>query len=59
MAATYLSKVVAVGPELTKEIAVDDLILTTQFVGDEVKDNYVSFHLIHEDDVLAVIEEEA
>ena len=54
--ATYMSRVKAVGPEVTK-VAVGNLVLTTQYVGDEVKANQESLYLLEEVDILAVIEE--
>ena len=56
---TYKNRVMEVGPDITKGISRGDVVLTTQFVGDEVRDQHKSYFLVHEDDVLAVIDEEA
>ena len=52
---TYKNEVVAVGEDV-KPVKVGDIVVTTQFVGDEVKHNYESFFLVAEEDLLAVIE---
>ena len=55
---TYIGKVLAVGDGITKSVAVGDQVLTTQYVGDEVRDNSVSYYLVGEEDLLAVIRRE-
>ena len=53
--ATYKSEVVAVGNELSKPVSVGDIVLTTVHVGDLVQEGQEFYHIVHEEDLLAVI----
>lgn len=52
---TYYNKVLRVGTEITKDVHEGDTVLTTQFSGDEVRDNSISYFLVAEEDLLAVV----
>ena len=55
---TYKNKILAKGSEVTKPVNVGDVVLTTQFVGDQVKYEQESFYILDEDDLLATIDQQ-
>ena len=55
---TYKNKILAKGDDVTKPVNIGDVVLTTQFVGDQVKYEQESFYIIDEDDLLTVINQQ-
>ena len=53
---TYKAEVIELGPDVSDRLAVGDVILHTQFRGDEVESDQGKYLLLEEDDVLATIE---
>ena len=54
---TYKNEIVALGSEVSRPVRVGDVVLTTQFVGDQVLDLQETLYLMEEGDLLAVIQE--
>lgn len=55
IASTYKSCIIALGDDITKDIHVGDIIISTQFVGDVVNYEQDEFYIIAEEDLLAVV----
>ena len=52
---TYKNEVLALGPDVEAPVAEGDYVLTTPFVGDEVRYEQKVLFLVNEDDLLAVL----
>ena len=57
MPPTFLNEVVAVAEVNNPKVNVGDTVITTQFIGDEVKVNQESLFILDFDDILAIVRE--
>ena len=55
---TYKNKVLAVGDGVVRPVIAGDVVLTSQFVGDEVLETESTHFLLNEEDLLAIIKED-